>query len=160
MLRSKHTIPALSLVALAVLSGGTSARAFSLLPEVILLTVDATFERAARWSSITGLDDGIQVGVEIGFATDLGSSGPEIALVNQAVLDAFAAWESPVLRFDVTLEAAGTTENPATGFEIDLFAAPETQVGDSFGITFTDTTSGPRLLTNGQPTGGSNIRGV
>ena len=81
---------------------------------------------ATRWSA-AGLSDRIQVGVAPGFATDLGATTPdEIAAVEQAVVGAFAAWESSVVQFNVTIVAPGVVEGAAAGFEIDLFAVPQT----------------------------------
>lgn len=99
---------------LAVLTSGTAAQAFSLYPDYGGTDVQDTLETAARWSSISGLSDGIQVGVEVGFATDLGATGEEVALFNQAVIDAFEAWESPALQFDITRTATNRTASRPT----------------------------------------------
>jgi hypothetical protein len=128
--------------ALFVLSA-LPASAFSLLffdPDPSNL--EGSLQAAARWTTTAGLADGIQIGVEPGFATDLGATtAAEIALVNQAVADAFAAWESPVLSFDVTFDT--------TGQEVDLIAGV---LGDPsiFGQAFPTFSSGMRPLTNGQ----------
>lgn len=103
-----------------------SARAFALFPEVSSGTAAEVLSRAARWSSVTGLDDGIQVGITPGLGAALQVPGDALAAVEQAVLDGILAWQSPVLAFDITLEAAGTVEGPDAGFEIDLFAVPAT----------------------------------
>jgi len=50
-----------------VLVVGSSADAFSLFIAPFV-TVQQQLEGAARWSSVTGLSDGIQVGVEASFA--------------------------------------------------------------------------------------------
>jgi hypothetical protein len=111
---------------------------------------------AARWAPSTGLSDGIQVGVEPGFAAELGATNAtEEALVDQAVIDAITAWESPALTFDVTLEAAGVEEGSLVGFEIDLFAVPGTHprfAGTGlFGLATPFVAFDPnRTLTNGQ----------
>jgi hypothetical protein len=79
---------------------------------------------------------------EPGFATDLGATNAaEVALVNQAVANAFAAWESPVLSFDVTFDT--------TGQEVDLIAGALADPS-LFGQAFPTITSGLRPLTNGQ----------
>ena len=62
---------------IALLTGATNARAFAILEERIIfdgpnVDVVATLEQASRWSSISGLADGIQVGVAVGFAASLG----------------------------------------------------------------------------------------
>lgn len=111
---------------------------------------------AARWAPSTGLSDGIQVGVEPGFATELGATNAaEEALVYQAVIDGITAWENPALAFDVTLEASGVEEGSLVGLEIDLFAVPGTHpffAGTGlFGIAVPFVAFDPnRTLTNGQ----------
>jgi len=157
--------------ALALLAGAADARAFSLLVERIVLSgpgvdVAATLAQASRWSSISGLSDGIQVGVAPGFAAALGAASPaEEALVNQAVTGAFAGWESPVLQFDVSFENAGVVEGASAGFEIDLFAVPGTHPvfagTDYFGRTFFhEFFAADRPLSNGQSTAGYAIDGA
>jgi len=157
--------------ALAVIAGAADARAFSLVAENIVFAgpevdVPATLARASRWSSISGLGDGIQVGVAPGFAAVLGAATPaEEALVNQAIAGAIAAWESPVLHLDVSFENAGVVEGPGAGFEIDVFAVPGTHpmfVGTAyFGSTvFHEFFAADRPLTNGQSTAGYAIDGA
>lgn len=104
--------------------------------------IPGSLQTAARWTSTAGLADGIQIGVAPGFAAALGATNAaDVTLVNQAVANAFAAWESPVLSFDVTFDA--------TGLEVDLLAgvlaSPTT-----FGQTFPTFSTGTRPLTNGQ----------
>lgn len=121
---------------------------------------------AARWATSTGLSDGIQVGVEVGFATDLGATNAaEVALIQQAVIDGITAWENPALSFDISLEAAGTVEGPSAGFEIDLFAVPGThpffQGTSFFGLADPDIGFDlNRTLTNGQLLPGLVIAGA
>jgi len=154
-----------------LLGGATEARAFALLVERIVygesgVDVPATLSQASRWSSISGLGDGLQVGVAPGFAAALGAESPEEeALVNQAVAAAFAAWQSPVLHFDVSFESAGVVEDPSAGFEIDLFAVPGTHPvfdgTDYFGRTFFhEFFASDRPLSNGQSTAGYAIDGA
>ncbi|MHC4106931.1 MAG: hypothetical protein ACYSTY_02480, partial [Planctomycetota bacterium] len=157
--------------ALALLAGAPDARAFSLVAERIVFAgpdvdVPATLAQASRWSSISGLGDGIQVGVAPGFAAALGAATPaEEALVNQAVADAIAAWESPVLHLDVGFENAGVVEGASAGFEIDVFAVPGTHpvfAGTNyFGrAIFHEFFAADRPLTNGQSTAGYAIDGA
>ncbi len=92
------------------------------------VNVQATLEGAPRWSTLPiagrGLHDGIQVGIAPGLAEAFGAStAPEIASFEQAVSDAFGAWESPSLGFDLTFDAA-TTLGSGTGLEIDVLAVP------------------------------------
>jgi hypothetical protein len=113
------------------------------------LDLEGSLQAAARWTTTAGLADGIQIGVEPGFATDLGATNAaEVALVNQAVANAFAAWESPVLSFDVTFDT--------TGQEVDLIAGVLADPS-LFGQAFPTITSGSRPLTNGQVFFGSII---
>ena len=126
------------------------AAAFSLLffdPDP--LDLEGSLQAAARWTTTAGLADGIQIGVAPGFATALGATNAgEVALVNQAVANAFAAWESPVLSFDVTFDT--------TGQEVDLIAGVLADPS-LFGQAFPTFTSGLRPLTNGQVYFGSII---
>jgi hypothetical protein len=121
---------------------------------------------AARWASSTGLDDGIQVGVEAAFATDLGAANAaEVALIEQAVIDGITAWENGALVFDITLGAAGVAEGATAGFEIDLFAVPGTHpvfAGTGFfGVAVPAFGNDPnRTLTNGQLLPGAVITGA
>jgi hypothetical protein len=174
--RRKRLLPlaaraAAVLAVVALVAGATDARAFALVVERIVssgtgVDVPATLAQASRWSSISGLGDGIQVGVAPGFAAALGASTPvEEALVNQAVADVFAAWESPVLHFDVSFESAGVVEGASAGFEIDLFAVPGTHpvfAGTSFfGATLIhEFFAADRPLTNGQSTAGYALDGA
>lgn len=142
-----------------------SARAFSLLLPGGGPTVEQVHQGAARWSSTSGLSDGIQVGVATGFAQAFGAqTAQEIAAVNQAVAGAIDAWESPVLGFDVTFDAA-VQEGEADGFEIDLFAVDSSHpaffnnifFGRANVATFSDSN---RPLTNGMSFAGDAISGA
>lgn len=122
--RPDSLLLALSL-ALAV-GWASPAAGFSLFPELSGGTPAQVLSGAARWSSVTGLGDGIQVGVSPGVGAALAVTGDAIGDVEQAVLDGILAWQSPVLNFDITLDAAGTVQGPDSGFEIDVFAVPAT----------------------------------
>jgi hypothetical protein len=109
-----------------------------------------TLQLAARWSSTTGLDDGLQVAVEPGLAAALAGPGEEPALVEQAVLAGLNAWEmgSPVLDIDVLLETSGS-------FEVNLLARPDSDpvFSDNAFFGFADPRTrldATRPLTNGQ----------
>jgi hypothetical protein len=157
----------LSLIGLlsALVASPDSAAAFALFPEFGGVGVQDTLSRAARWSSITGLDDGIQVGVQPGLAEALQAPGDDPADIEQAVVSGIEAWQSPVLELDVLLDASGIAEGPDLGFEIDLFAVPNSHpafVGnDFFGVAFPSASFfGSRPLTNGQSTPGYAITGA
>ena len=66
------------LAVLIVALAPASARTAALFPTHGGATVQEVFEQAARWSSISGLSDGIQVGVEVDFSVDLGALPSEI----------------------------------------------------------------------------------
>ena len=150
---------------LVSLSASTQADAFGLFPELGGQSVQETMERAARWSSVTGLADGIQVGIEPGLAGQLQAPGEELVDIEAAVVRGIEAWESPVLDFDIILDAAGTVEGAEIGFEIDLFA-----VLDSHSMFSDNTFFGravpsvdffeDRPLTNGQSFDGWAVTGA
>ncbi len=161
---ARHGVFALSL--LLALGFAPRASAFSLFATRLGENIQETFEQVERWTSISGLDDGIQVGVHPDFATALSTQAGEDLLIEQRVLDAFAAWENPVLDFDITLDASGTVESVDFGFEFDLFAVSNSHSifsGNSFfGFTTArfSSTSQLRTLTNGQVVEGYSITGV
>lgn len=160
----QHGVFALSL--LLALGFAPRASAFALFSGFVGENIQETLELAPRWSSISGLDDGIQVGVHPDFATALSTQEGEDLLIEQRVLDAFAAWENPVLDFDITLGASGTVESVDLGFEFDLFAVSNSHsiFSDNgfFGFTSArfSSTSELRTLTNGQVVEGYSITGV
>ncbi len=156
---------------------GTCARevqAFSLLSDR-RGSVASVMSQAARWSAETdpfgtgtGLHDGIQVAVDSTFATDLGSADVAmlygvdesvvVALVRDAVVEAFRAWENEALRFDI--EFAGPAVEGATrGLEIDLFARPSAVTFFGFADVHFQAAE-DRLLTNGQRLAGDVIVGA
>ncbi len=151
-----------------LLSMAPRASAFSILSSATGGTIQETLELAGRWTSASGLDDSIQVGVHPDFGSGLSTQAGEAELIEQRVLDAFAAWESPVLDFDISLGTSGTDPNLATdaGFEFDLFAVSGSHsvfTGNSFfGVTYTRFSPAPELrtLTNGQWFNGYSITGV
>ena len=150
---------------LLALGVGSSAHAFSLLFP-LGGTVQEQLDAAARWSSVTGLSDGIQVGVQPGFAANLGAASPaQVDLVDQVVQNAFANWENGALGFDVTLEAAGAVQGTGAGFEIDVFAVPSTHPifagSNPFGLADVAASFlASRPLTNGQASSGLGITGA
>ncbi|MGI9590855.1 MAG: PEP-CTERM sorting domain-containing protein [Myxococcota bacterium] len=167
---TSRSAPRRSLLALAatlVVLAPAAARAFALFPEYGGSSVGGTLDEAARWSSVTGLDDGLQVGVAPGVAEALQVPGDDLAAVEQAIVNGILAWQSPVLRFDILLDAPGTAEGPDTGFEIDLFAVPASHplfVANPQAFTGlanpSSTFFGSRPLTNGQASSGYGITGA
>jgi DNA-binding beta-propeller fold protein YncE len=143
------------MAALLVLLAGP-AQGFALFPQEPGPDVPTRLAEAARWSSVSGLDDGLQVAVEPGFAADLGAvTTADQAAVEAAVENALAMWESPVLAFDVGFESPAAIEGTAVGAEIDVFAVPSTHPvflgSDFFGFTATSRYfSASRPLSNGQ----------
>ena len=110
------------LAAALALAAAPGAQAFSLLAAGGS-TAQTALQVAARWTS-PGPNVEIQVGVEPNFAWDLGATTlAQRDALNQSVSAAFAAWQSPVLGFDVTFNAAVGVGTGA-GFSIDLFAVP------------------------------------
>ena len=153
-----------------------AAHAFSLLPDPKTGTVQGDLEVAARWSPEpdpfgfgSGFHDGLQIAVAQDFAERLEVTAPEdVALVRQAIRQAFEAWETPDLRMDVDFERVpveGTRHDRDSGFEFDLFAVPATHPAfdgeDYYGITFQNHRFAEnRLLTNGDRVDGEVITAV
>lgn len=170
----RTAVAALTLIAIVLAAAGEAA-AFSLLDDPGGDDIPTRLGRAARWSAEpdpfgggTGLHDGIQVAIEPGFAANLGTARvPELygvseadveALVEDTVRRAFAAWESPALRFELHFDG-GAVEGPTEGMEIDVFARP---LATTF-FGFADTEILPaeaRRLTNGQVLPGDVIVGA
>lgn len=171
--RSAFSIPCT--IVLAALCGAPGVgRAFALYPDAVLGPAASALAQAARWNAGpdpfgfgTGLHDGIQVAVEPDFAANLGITDPaEVALLEEAVLGAFGAWESPVLGFDIQLGGpAARGPSPGQGLEIDVFAVSESDpdiVGTGFfGRAVVDWEyAASRSLTNGQVTSGLVVVGA
>lgn len=123
------------LIASLLAPGG--AQAFSLLPDPNTGTVAGDLNVAARWSPEpdpfgfgTGFHDGLQVAVAADFAERLEIVDAErIALLRTTIVRAFAAWETPQLRFDVDFERLpeeGIDPGDDVGWEFDLFAVDAT----------------------------------
>jgi hypothetical protein len=156
----------------------SAAHGFSIL-EDRGATVEERLANAARWSAEadpfdrgTGLHDRLQVAVEASFAADLGvaqvaaiygvSESEVAALIEATVRGAFALWETPALRFEITFGGLAV-EGPGQGAEIDLFARPFTDPGREILFGYADVEilpSAARLLTNGQRLAGDVIVGA
>ena len=150
------------------------------------IDVQATLVNAARWSAAplpvfknefgqtsfleTGIHDGLQVGIEDGFAEELGASASgEVALIDGTVQAAFDAWVSPVVDFDISfdhpIDQSQAQINPFAGLEIDLFAVPPTHPSLSGGgfigfASFFQVSLPQRTLTNGTVLPGPLIQGA
>jgi len=110
---------------------------------------------AARWTSASGLVDGIRVGVDASFAAAWGMTTTDAAVVGGWVQHAFDVWENPALQFDVRF-------GDLDGAEIVLQAlpGPDPLVG-YFGIANIDWGfDSARTLTNGQVVAGWTIEAV
>jgi hypothetical protein len=172
MLTPRCGMPRGVALAMLVLAAAATARAFVPIPP------DEPIETSSRWSAIghastggKGLQDGLSVFVAPGFAATLvtatlgTATAEDVADTEDAIRAAFAAWESPVLAFDVAFEAPAVRGRDV-GAEIDLFVvAPDDPAfvgtGALFGITYFDAPFEPsRLLTNGATLGGFAISGA
>lgn len=133
------------------------------------LDVPATLESTTRFSAAPadprGLHDGLSVGVSPGFAAAFGFGGASgESDVRAMVLSAFAAWESPVLRFPITFDAATNPSVRSTGYEIELHAIaaddPLFVPGAFFGAArWSWVQRADRMLTNGALSPGAAVRG-
>lgn len=125
-----------SLVTILVAGAAPHAHGFSLFPDQPDATVREAIDAAARWpvepdplGFHNGLRNGLRVAVESDFATKLGAaSNNERAAIAAVVRNAFAAWQTPELRFHIDpsripVEGIGA---PELGYDMDLFAVPET----------------------------------
>lgn len=144
---------------------GQQAYGFSLFPDQPQTSVRAAIEEATRWSGEpdplgfhNGLRNGLRVAVEADFATKLGATSPaDRAVVERVMRNAFAAWQTPELRFDIDLARVPVegVESPELGYDIDVFAVPASHPAFGgqtyFGIAYVHWISPvDRLLTNGQ----------
>lgn len=141
-----------------------------------ILVDSGSVATSRRWNAEdyrgTGLHDGLQVAVEPGFAEALGALPEEVELVRDAVRAAFAAWESPVLVFEIEFDGPATAARPfaaprpGEGLEIDVFAvhAGQFPFGESLetvgGTWVSSDFVEDRLLTSGQRLGGNVISGA
>lgn len=133
------------------------------------LDVDATLRQTNRFSAAPGdprgLHDGLSVGVTAGFAAAFGfGDATGSAQVESMVRSALAAWESPVLRFDVTFDAPTNPAVRTTGYEIELHAIAASDPlfipGAVFGAArWTSQSRADRMLTTGAIVPGPAVRG-
>ena len=153
------------LAALISLVSTSHASAFSIFTNAVGSTVQETLASAPRWSSLSGLNDGIQVGVQSDFAAAFKLAPGQPSLVEERVRDAFGAWENSALQFDLA-NSTDVAEGTSAGFEIDLFAVRNSHAVFAstgfFGFAAVDSNSfsNSRPLTNGQTTPGYSITGV
>jgi cysteine-rich repeat protein len=154
----------LALALAARLATASGADAF------VPLHPEAQIREAPRWSARphplvgnVGLHDGLQVAIEPGLAGRLAglvtTDPARTAEVERTLESAFTAWESPVLRFDVTVDGAASL-GPG-GAEIDVFAVPSSAFGGDVGVLGRTSVSSrflaDRRLTNGVATAGVTI---
>jgi hypothetical protein len=105
------------------------------------------------------------VAVHPDFASDLGAVEPEeFALLRDVIEAAFAAWETPDLRFEIEHDSLRAVQGASLGAEIDLFTVPGDPPafagGRHFGAANWQIDFVPqRLLTNGMRSDGWVITG-
>ena len=125
------------------------------------MDVERTLREAPRWdaqNALVTLADGIRVGVAPGFAEAI-QSGTTMPLdrIEQAVIDAFAAWETPEVRFDVHFDLLLPSDvqlHAVSGATHPFFQ------GNGFsGFATIDTVFGTRRLTSGELGTGHSIWG-
>ena len=163
--RNHRRLRGVMLAALISLVSTSHASAFSTFTNVVGSTVQETLASAPRWSSLSGLTDGIQVGVQSDFAAALNLAPGQPSLVEERVRNAFGAWENSALQFDL-INSTDVAEGTSAGFEIDLFAVQSSHAifagTNFFGFASVDSSSfsNSRPLTNGQTTPGYSITGA
>ena len=153
----------LSSIGLAVLllaataSLATEASAFAIFRGFGATPAD-TLGFAARWTGTTGLDDGLQVGIDRSLASDLALAGEDPGAVEAAILAGFAPWAAAndAIAFEVEFDVARRSHH-----EIWLEARPGTDPvfgGFSlFGLADVRTRTALRTLTNGDTLRGFEI---
>jgi hypothetical protein len=133
-------------------------------------------EATARWSPApdpfgfgTGFHDGLQVAVAPDFAKRFGATtDADVAEIREVIRRAFAAWETPDVRFDIDFDRVpvrGTGHDVDSGSEFDLFAVsasdPAFNSTAYFGVTFVNLQeASQRLLSNGTRFDGFVITGA
>ena len=153
-----HAVRRHSLASLAfasTLAYAFAASGYSTLGNYDFGGVTSTHEITGRWSSVSGLSDGIQVGVEPGFAAKMGATTPEQEQAfRERVIAAFRAWESDVLHFEIAFDVPTTFDDPYSGNEIDVMAVTEQEYPPIAGVYGYCQTGwewfDERPLTNGQ----------
>lgn len=167
-METTKTFTARVLFVFVTLGAPTAAQAF-----VTLRPLTDTLETATRWAAAShaavggaGLYDGLSVAIEPDLAETLaiavtGEARPEdVAAIEVAVAAAFAAWESPVIVFDVEFDGPvmqGT--GIGDGAEIDVFVRPESDpvfIDNNF---FGRTQSVSQLVTDRVLTNGTVLAG-
>jgi hypothetical protein len=154
-------LPGLALIATLLFAAGP-AEAFVLsryrfepcpFPCTPDVDVERTLREAPRWNAdptaFTSLADGIQVSVQPGFAETIAAgTGLPVADYEQGLLDAFSAWQTPELSFDITFDTTATTEIGL--FVTDSRTDPNFQGNGFSGIAFTSYgLRSNRVLTSG-----------
>lgn len=170
-----RTLPSLLLLASALLAAG-EAPAFAIFPQDVrfqapctpacTVDVEASLQNARRWNAQPGafptLADGIQVAVEPGFAEFIVGGTLTVPLtvaeVEQGVLDAFGAWETAELGFDVGFDALLPAE--ISVFAVDGRVHPFFEGNGFSGVAFVQAFSNPLMLTSGALSYGRVIEGA
>jgi len=138
----------------------------------VFLLLGIAPQDAARWNAVAGPEGAVvtvDVAIEETAAEELtlavtgGTDPVDVAAAQASIAASFAAWASPVLRFNVII--GGAVEGTTVGSDIDVFAVPSTHpvFGGTpfFGVTFAHTGfNATRLLTNGTTLGGTVIDGA
>lgn len=168
--RARHlALVGLATVVLGLTPATKPVAAFSLFPDQPEDDVRVAIETATRWSAEpdplgyhAGLRNGLRVAVAADFAESLGATSEEDrATVARVIREAFRAWQTPELRFDVEFSRVPVEgiANPEEGYDIDLFAVRDSHPAFGgqtfFGIAYVQWL-GPteRLLTNGNRSSG------
>ena len=117
-------------IALAVILAGTRSYAFVPIPPAQPVQTSSRWSATGHASTMgKGLHDGLSVNIAPGFAAalvtaTLGVVTPtEIADTEDAIRAAFAAWESPVIAYDVVFDGPAV-RGESLGADIDLFVVP------------------------------------
>jgi hypothetical protein len=156
------------LLAGALVAAPQAASGFAVLLDEQIVVHELVRE-AARWDAGTsiprGLAGGLQVAIDPSVANDLAVEPEDVATLEQAIENAFAMWESGVIRFEIEHDSPLAQRDPESGLEIDVFAVPASDpafVGlEAFGRTFVEFEfEDDRLLTNGRTVRGFRILGA
>jgi len=133
-----------------------------------VLDVAATLATAPRWNAragaTRGLAQGIQVAIQPGFLEALAPGPGQEDKVREVLLAAFAAWESPVIAFEIRWNQP-VLVGPARGSELDVFAVtsddPRLAGSGLYGLTLFEVAhTADRTLTNGERLPGDAIVGA
>ena len=150
-----------------VLLAPSEADAFTVFPNHVKLEpcgvsgcpvdVERTLREAPRWNAAPGfvsLADGLQVGVEPGFAQAIVDGVPasgiplSVGEVQQGLVDAFSAWETRELGFDITF--GGSFSSEIQVYAVDGGTHPFFQGNGFSGVASVSAFPNPLTLTSGE----------